>query len=367
MLTRTLELAEKAFRTGARYAYAYNQSRVKVVFDPIYYAVASTLLRGNPPLSERMQKTKIDDNLFFGYRAQSRRLQYFIEDWDFSEARPELLTPRQRQMMHTVALGETSGAAVADGFLRAFRTYPELAAFFGTWFVEELNHFMGYHMYLERMGERWPAERGLDVAEVEFLPYSDDPMELAAANMYQELLGFLVYSAMAKQVRDPFLAKMLKQFAKDEMRHYKFYQQVVTREIQRRPEFRKQVLRVILKATSPYNQVSGGADNVLDHLEGGAFYFRKREFDFFMDQIEFLLGVRLDGFFSFYFKDLIDPCTHCAKQIFQCACEDYEDDAPVKKRNPKWWQQTSNRPDRVPVPVEAWTRELMERARQRVA
>ena len=68
-------------------------------------------------------------------------------------------------MMHTVALGETSGAAVSDGFLRAFRTNPELAAFFGTWFTEELNHFLGYHMYLRQMGEPWPAARGLAVAE----------------------------------------------------------------------------------------------------------------------------------------------------------------------------------------------------------
>ncbi|MFN7133163.1 MAG: acyl-ACP desaturase [Myxococcales bacterium] len=366
MIDRTLKLAEKAFRTTARYAYAINQSRAKVVFDPIYYAVASTLLRGDPPLSERLRATRIEDNLFFAYRTQSRRLQYYIEDWDFSEARPELLTQRQRQMMHTVALGETSGAAVADGFLRAFRTMPELAAFFGTWFVEELNHFMGYHLYLERMGERWPAQRGLDVAEVEFLPYADDPMEVAAANMYQELLGFLVYRSLSKQVRDPFLAKMLLQFAKDEMRHYKFYQQVVARQIQRQPSFRKQVLRVILKATSPYNQVSGGARNVLDHLEGGAFYFRKREFDFFLDQVEYLLGVKPEGFFRFYFKDVIDPCAQCGKQTFECACEHYDVDGPVQRRNPDWWKQVS-RQGGEDLPLEAWTRELMERARTRAA
>src|SRR5204862_165233 len=148
-------------------------------------------------------------NLFFPYRSQSRKLQYFVEDWDWSEARPELLTPRQRPMMHTVALGETSGSAVSDGFLRAFRTQPELAAFFGTWFTEELNHFIGYHLYLDRMGETWPAQRGLDVARVDFAPYAKGAMEIAAANMYQELIGFLVYSGFSRQAKDPFLARML--------------------------------------------------------------------------------------------------------------------------------------------------------------
>jgi hypothetical protein len=220
MLQKTLELAERAFRRSAMWAYTMNQSRAKVVMDPIYRGVAAVLLRGEIPLSPRLLATQIPENLFLRYRRQSRRLQYHIEDWDFSRARPELLTPRQRQMMHTVALGETSGAAVADGFLRAFRTDPELAAFFGLWFTEELNHFLGYHLYLEQMGERWPAQRGLDVAKVDFIPYADDPLEVAACNMYQELLGFLVYRSFAGQARDPFLAKMLGQFAKDELRHY---------------------------------------------------------------------------------------------------------------------------------------------------
>ena len=59
-------------------------------------------------------------------------------------------------------------------------------------------------------------------------------------------------------MRDPFLAAMLQQFAKDELRHYKLYQQFVARRIQRDPKFRRVVLKVFLKATSPLNQVSGG-------------------------------------------------------------------------------------------------------------
>src|SRR5690349_2131707 len=214
-----VDLADKAFRSVAKYAYAFNQSRAKVLMDPLYLAVSRGLLKGDVPLHPRLVSTKFPDNLYLVYRAQSRKLQYFVEDWDWDQARPDLLTPRQRQMMHTVALGETSGSAVADGFLRAFRTNPELAAFFGTWFTEELNHFIGYHLYLKKMNEAWPAERGLEVAEVEFLPYADDPMEIAAANMYQELVGFLVYRSFSRQVKDPFLAKMLAQFAKDECRH----------------------------------------------------------------------------------------------------------------------------------------------------
>src|SRR5690606_14554832 len=192
MFENARSLLERGFRRSAMWAYALNQSRAKVVMDPIYLAVARALLRGHGP-SEALMRDRFPSNLFFPYRAASRKLQYFVEDWDWSEARPELLTPRQRQMMHTVALGETSGSAVADGFLRAFRTNPELAAFFGLWFTEELNHFIGYHLYLRKMGEAWPAERGLQVAETEVLPYADDPMEIAACNMYQELLGFLIY------------------------------------------------------------------------------------------------------------------------------------------------------------------------------
>jgi hypothetical protein len=361
MLDKALATLEKGFRRSAMWAYALNQSRAKIVMDPIYLGVAKALLRGTNGPSAKLSRETYPPNLYFPYRALSRKLAYYIEDWDFGEARPELLTPRQKQMMHTVALGETSGAAVSDGFLRAFRTNPELAAFFGTWFTEELNHFIGYHMYLRQMGEPWPAARGLEVAETEVLPYAEDPMEVAACNMYQELLGFLVYRSFAKQAKDPFLAKMLAQFAKDECRHFRFYQDVVARHIQENPGFRAVVLKVFLKATSPYNQVSGGPSNVLDHLSMGAFYFRKPEYDYFLKENEYLFGTDLRSFWDWYFKDVAAPCTQCGKTTVQCACEHYEDGEPAPVKNPDWWKKVSSARAADPrIDIDAWAKALLD-------
>jgi hypothetical protein len=354
---------EKVFRRSAMWAYALNQSRAKVVMDPIYLATAKVLLRGTRGPSTKLMAEKFAPNLYLPYRALSRKLAYWIEDWDFGEARPDLLTPRQRQMMHTVALGETSGSAVADGFLRSFRTNPELAAFFGTWFVEELNHFMGYHLYLRAMGEPWPAARGLEVAETEVLVYADDPMEVAACNMYQELLGFLVYRSFAKQVKDPFLSKMLAQFAKDECRHFRFYQDVVARHLQENPSFRAVVLKVFLKATSPYNQVSGSAANVLDHLAMGAFYFRKPELEYFLRENEYLLGTDLRPFWDWYFQGVIEPCSFCKEEVHRCACEHYEDGRPAPIANPDWWKQVTKRSEPIDtrVDLDAWAQSLLDK------
>jgi hypothetical protein len=360
MFEQARSLLGKAFRRSAMWAYAINQSRAKAVMDPIYLAVAKLLLRGSDGPSEKLRREQFPMNLYLPYRTQSRKLQYFIEDWDWSQARPELLTPRQRQMMHTVALGETSGSAVSDGFLRAFRTNPELAAFFGNWFTEELNHFIGYHMYLRQMGESWPAERGLAVAETDVLPYADDPMEVAACNMYQELLGFLIYRSFSQQVKDPFLAHMLDQFAKDECRHFRFYQDVVARHIQENPQFRTVVLKVFLKATSPYNQISGGPANVLDHLTMGAFYFRKREFEYFLSENQYLLGTDLREFWDWYFQGVVEPCTSCGEQTHRCSCEAYEDGKPAAVKNPSWWRQVSSarKPD-PRVDIDEWAKALI--------
>jgi hypothetical protein len=349
-------MLETTLRTAAKYVFAINQSPAKIVLDPIYSFVSARLLSGEIPLSPHLVAATFPENLYFEYRNHSRKLTYHVEDWDFSAARPELLTKRQREMMHTVALGETSGAAVADGFLRAFRPQPELAAFFGTWFVEELNHFLGYHLYLDRMNEAWPVERAAAVAAVDFRPYADDPYEVAACNMYQELLGYLVYRSFGKQVHDPFLAHMLKQFAKDELRHYKLYQQFVARHIQRNPSFRKTVLKVFLKATSPFNQVSGGVSQVIEHLEHGIFYFRKPEFEFFLDQVEYLLGTRLEPFFSWFFSKNAPPCEHCGEELFRCACERFEGPAPEASVSPEAFAPKNER--REPHPR---TRALMAR------
>jgi rubrerythrin len=351
--------AEQLFRRGAMWAYTLNQSPAKVVMDPVYVAVAKRLLADAGPLPEKLRNQTFAPNLFLPYRTQSRKLTYFIEDWDWDSARPELLTPRQRQMMHTVALGETSGAAVGDGFLRVFRTEPELAAFFGLWHSEELNHFMGYHLYLKKMNEAWPAERGLEVAEVEWTPYSEDPMELAACNMYQELIGFLIYRSFSRQVKDPFLSKMLAQFAKDECRHFRFYEDVVMRHLQRHPEFRVTVLKTFLKATAPYNQVSGKPANVLDHLAMGAFYFRKAEFDYFVERVEALTGGKLRAFWEWYFQGVVEPCTVCARSTVHCDCAQYESDEKPALRNPRWWTQVSRKvAPRPELSLDAWAQQV---------
>ncbi len=321
-------MLDRVLSSTARYLFAYNQTPAKIVLDPIYALVARALLRGEIPLSPRLTAKTFADDLYPAYREHSRKLQYFIEDWDFTEARPELLTKRQRGVVHTTTLGETSGMAVSDGFLRAFRTSRELASFFGTWFVEELNHFRGFHRYTELMGERWPKERVDAVAEIEFRAYSDDPLEIAACNMYQELLAFLVYRSLGRQLRDPFLAKMVTRFGKDELRHFRFYEDVVARQIKRDPSFRVTVLKVFLKATTPFNQVSGGAGPTLQHVANGLFYFRKPEYDFFLDHVELLLGTRLESLFETYFKMLAPTCEQCDLHTFRCACEVFEPGAP---------------------------------------
>lgn len=358
-MSRLSTLADSTFRKTAMWAYALNQSRAKVVMDPIYLAAARRILPAKTPLSPKLAAETFADNLFLPYRSLSRKLQYFVEDWDWAEAKPELLTPRQRQMMHTVALGETSGSAVADGFLRAFRSHPELAAFFGVWFTEELNHFMAYHLYLAKMNETWPAERGLEVAEVDFLPYAADPMEVAAANMYQELLAFLIYRSFGKQVKDPFLSKMLLQFAKDECRHFRFYQDIVARHIQKNPDFRHNVLRVFLKAMSPYNQVSGSVSNTLDHLAMGAFYFRKSEYEYFLRENEYLFGTDLRSFWDFFFRGVVGPCAFCNEAPNACSCEHFEDGKPAPVKNPSWWKKvTDSKRDGDLPSLDAWAEDV---------
>jgi hypothetical protein len=100
---------------------------------------------------------------------------------------------------------------------------------------------------------------------------------------------------------------------------------VVARHIQREPRFRRTVLKVILKAVSPFNQVSGGPRQVIQHLERGIFYFRKPEYEFFLDQVEYLLGTRLDEFFGWYFQKNAPPCHRCGEELYRCGCERYEE------------------------------------------
>src|SRR6185295_13555309 len=126
------------------------------------------------------------------------------------------------------------------------------------------------------------------------------------------------------------------------------------------PSFRAVVLKVFLKATSPYNQISGSAANVLDHLAMGAFYFRKREFEYFLGENEYLLGTDLRSFWDWYFQDVAPPCTFCEEQLHRCSCKHYEDGKPAPVKNPSWWQEVSTRKNLDPrVNIDEWARALL--------
>src|SRR4051812_993651 len=102
-------LAEDAFKAVARYADALNQGRAKAGLEPFYASAAALLTFDDVPLSKALQQHEYPADLYAPYRHTSRKTQYFIEDWDFAAAKPELLSAHQRRMLHTAALGETSG------------------------------------------------------------------------------------------------------------------------------------------------------------------------------------------------------------------------------------------------------------------
>src|SRR5688572_1055467 len=144
--TQAASTAERSLKGALRVVSAVNQSRLKIVLDPIYESAAALMLRG-VPVSQALRDDVFEENAFFKYDEAHRKTRYSVHDWDFRDARPELLTDRERRILHSFATGETSGFAVGAGFLRAFRNDPELGSFFGVWFTEELNHYWGFHHY----------------------------------------------------------------------------------------------------------------------------------------------------------------------------------------------------------------------------
>lgn len=47
-------------------------------------------------------------------------------------------------------------------------------------------------------------EKKVEVSAVEFRPYADDPHEIAACNMYQEPIGYLIYKSWGARHEETF-------------------------------------------------------------------------------------------------------------------------------------------------------------------
>lgn len=122
------------------------------------------------------------------------------------------------------------------------------------------------------------------------------------------------------------------------------------------------MLKTFLKATSPYNQVAGGSKHVLDHLQLGAFYFRKTEYEFFLSQLEYLLGTPLESFFDWYFAGVIAPCKKCSEAPYRCGCEQFDDNELPEMRDRDWWKERRHQTSDVPE-IDGWTNALFTQAK----
>ena len=96
--------------------------------------------------------------------------------------------------------------------------------------------------------------------------------------------------------------------------------------------FRRLVLKHFLKATTPVNQVSGSVANTIGYLSTAAWYFRKPELDFLMKSTKFLLGDSLEPHFNFFYRRHLPPCELCQREVFRCACEQFERVGGEEKR-----------------------------------
>ena len=336
MIERARKILEHGFRRSAMVAYALNQSRAKVVMDPIYLAVARTLLRGHERPSEKLPApssppTCSSRTARFAQAAVLRRRL------GLRRRAARALTPRQRQMMHTVALGETSGAAVADGFLRAFRTHPELAAFFGAWFTEELNHFFGYHLYLGRWARPGRPSAASRSPRRSSSPTPPTRWRWRPATCTRSCSASSCIARSPSRSRIRSCRSMLAQFAKDECATSASTRtsSPATCSATRVPAGRAQDLPQGDLAVQPdlgrhHQRARSPVDGRLLLPQARVRLLPRPE--------RVPVRHRPGAFWTWYFRGVVPPSARAARRPSRVPASNYEDGAPAPVKNPGWWQ-----------------------------
>lgn len=99
---------------------------------------------------------------------------------------------------------------------------------------------------------------------------------------------------------------------------------------------------------------------MLDHLQMGTFYFRKREYEYFLRQNEYLFGTDLRSFWDWYFRGVAEPCAFCDRELIECDCEHFEDGKPAPVKNPGWWKQVTSGKHHDPrINIDDWAQALL--------
>jgi hypothetical protein len=124
----------------------------------------------------------------------------------------------------TAAYGELTTFTATESFMKLFRSDIDFTQWLAVWFYEETKHPLSLIRYLAQLGI--PTDETFIHSGREISPMLNDRVIMLVSNICSEIAANTLYNYTTKQAEEPLLKEILRNLARDEMRHsngFQFY------------------------------------------------------------------------------------------------------------------------------------------------
>jgi hypothetical protein len=161
---------------------------------------------------------------YYRLLGNSEKARWIFQDlpWDSIDAR--LVPPELVEDIKTAALAEFTTYSATESFMKLFHDDIDFTQWLAVWFYEETKHPLAFIKWLAHVGVK--VDNAFVHAGRVIEPMTDSQAEMLASNICSEIAANAVYRILAEAVREPVLAEILRNVARDEMRHsngFEFY------------------------------------------------------------------------------------------------------------------------------------------------
>ena len=162
------------------------------------------------------------------------------------------VTPELVEDIKVAAFGELTTFSATQSFMTLFHDDVDFSQWIAVWFYEETKHPLAFIKWLGRLGVA--TDEGLIHRGRQIAPMAGSKVEVLTSNICSEIVAHTSYRLLERSVAEPVLAEILRNVARDEMRHsngFQYYCQKAIRESDDPARERLRALRVAWFLSQP--------------------------------------------------------------------------------------------------------------------
>lgn len=154
----------------------------------------------------------------------SEKSRWILSELRWDEIDTSKVTAELIEDIKVAAYGELTTFSATESFMQLFRDDVDFSQWLAVWFYEETKHPLAFIKWLAKLGI--PTDESLIHRGRQIAPMPASKVEVLTSNICSEIVANTSYHLLEKSVKEPVLAEILRNVARDEMRHsngFQFY------------------------------------------------------------------------------------------------------------------------------------------------